>query len=64
MTAAAIAGAIIGALVEGVTTIVERVQADDIDGAKRKAREAADRAVDKAFALWRLAERKKAREKS
>lgn len=59
MTAGALAGAIIGALVEGVSTVVERVQANDVDGAKRRAREAADRAVDKAFALWRLAERRK-----
>ena len=57
----ALAGAIIGSLVEGVVAIVERVEANDMDGAKRKAREAADRAVDRAFALWRLSERKKAK---
>ena len=61
MTEAAIVGVIVSGIIEVGRALFNAFKSGDVELAKRRAREASDRAVDKAFALWRLAERKKAK---
>lgn len=68
MNQAQIVGVIVAGIVAGIVEIGRSVfnafKSDDVELAKRRVREAADRAVDKAFALWRLAQRKAQKAKS
>lgn len=61
MTEAAIIGVIVSGILEVGKAIFSAFKRGDPDLAKRRVREASDRAIDKAFAMWRLAERKKAK---